>query len=107
MPRFLFIIKIYFKVCRKFAKLAKKELVTRQKDEEDWRLKFIERKKFGKRISSLTAGKLLEKAKRKDSAFTERLILTTKHRDSEHYDIQMTEVCLTLLQRDRIVTFYV
>ena len=83
------------------------ELIKRQKQEKDWRLDYIKRKKFGKAISPLTAEKLLEKAKQKDSAFTERLILSTKHKDDDYYGIQMTEVCLTLIQWGRILTLYV
>ena len=82
------------------------ELVKRQKQEKDWRLDYIKRKKFGKTISPLTAGKLLEKAQRKDSAFTERLILSTKHKDDDYYGIQMTEVCLTLIPCDIILTLF-
>ena len=92
VSRVLFVnLKYYFKVCRKFAPLAKVELAKRRKDDKDWRLEFIQKKKFDKEISPLMADKFLEKAKRKDSAFTERLIFTREWR-SDYKDIQMTEV---------------
>ena len=93
---------MFFKVCQKFAKVAKydleKRLIPLRKN--DWRLEYIQKKKFGIEVSPFIVSNVLEKAKQKDKALAERQILTKPHyeMDTENsdYDIQMTEVYLTL-----------
>ena len=65
---------MFFKVCQKFAELAKDDLAERLKRENDWRIEYIQRKKFGIEISPFIALNVLEKAKRKETTFAERLI---------------------------------
>ena len=101
----------FFKVCQKFADVAKydleKRLIPLRKN--DWRLEYIQKKKYGIEVSPFIVSNVLEKAKQKYMAFAERHILTKKRYDMDtDYDIQMTEVYLakSRVQKGTVITRY-
>ena len=96
-----------FKVRQKFAEVAKYDLEKRliPLRKSDWRLEYIQKKKSGIEVSPFIVSNVLEKAKQKNTALAERRILTKKHYEMDtedsDYDIQMTEVYLTLKSQYR------
>ena len=72
-------------------------MAERLKRENDWRFEYIQRKKFGIKVSPFIALNVLEKAKRKETTFAERLITRKDYGVDTDYDIQMTEVYINTI----------
>ena len=83
-------------MCRKVKKLAKLEIEKKLKELSDWRLDYIQKRKFGREISPFLVRKLFEKSKCKKSTFTQRktrIIPNYPGNEDSLNDLQMNEVC--------------